>query len=978
MVERERLAQFEIAQDSTGSPVEVARIPGEIVCLGFDTGRRRLVQIHLPKFADCLGEPHKIAFFARVLAAAEFRGDPTFTHVIDGGEDHGLAFYVTDVDNGEPVATYTQRYGPLRSATVTVLGLELVERLIDLMAYPELAAGTRLGGALLMIDDAGQLFLRVVDFGLGMRDVPQIQADHGERSLVYETGALLFQMFTGIPYKPGARSAIDALPALPQGLKFTLAHALGESTGPCRLEALRDALHDALPSEVKASPEAGRRLYAKLSVAKPLRSKLDSSFSREHGLPDALQERFLTEEDALGVPGRYIHTLYDMNEGHRVSVQVLPPERIISPGHYDAIPQSMWRQDDARHPNILRAVGLWETDQSTLLAEERWPGPSLSYLLAHRGTLESSEVALVLEQLLSGLDQAAECGLRIPSLHPSNIQLALGQDAAPREVRDLIDARLSAWPMFVVKIRGHFAVPTLIEQPLHESLFPQGSYGEGMSYSERITLETIALSHALIGARRFSVLTGGRSEDIRAYVEKCLAQEAAEPGSVDLHAYVEGFCSIARSGTLTADPTREGARKIAFGPPVKANPSPSPFRATASANEPSILETVAEEEERDIKEAEELAIQQTKELAAASAIPAMQSPTSAQAHASAPELRPLGTGDDTSISPPQVAVPISDDVVRESATTHLVSPPVPAPPISAGLSRSDSASIPLNEDEERVPRSPNPVEPKPGEGLPLPEDSLPNIDTARIRTEALMRFLEDHDSKSSSSKSQNNSEPSKTASPPPTETKSPVVAATEQNEAPQANEIIRLRPRNNEQTDTPKSQSSTEPTVRARIGPQTDYLTITNPGSKGPSSKRKISILPTVIGLAVAILLGTYLGKLIQRENASEFVAERPPMRIVPQPVISSEPETFGVGAGASGHDEDISNPNSANIASADSDPSDTTGVGGGTPPSPQKTWTAPDPGTSPDGFEERKAIQLEDDPTFLPEALWGGQADGR
>ena len=92
-------------------------------------------------------------------------------------------------------------------------------------------------------------------------------------------------------------------------------------------------------------------------------------------------------------------------------------------------------------------------------------------MVAEHLTLNPAEVVIILRQVLKGLDQAQECGVRKADLHPSNLLLRVGKGGAmqDREFERLVQKRIDAWPPFVVKLRTHMTMRGLYEPPSVEA-----------------------------------------------------------------------------------------------------------------------------------------------------------------------------------------------------------------------------------------------------------------------------------------------------------------------------------------------------------------------------------------------------------------------------------------------------------------------------------------------------------------------------
>src|SRR6187431_1466671 len=88
-----------ICQDSQGGTVELWRGREEVACLAFDTKRQVLVELHV-----AVGPPENqrdLPSFQSLLQLAAPLRHRNLLAVIEGGEDDGANFHVTDFLDGE-------------------------------------------------------------------------------------------------------------------------------------------------------------------------------------------------------------------------------------------------------------------------------------------------------------------------------------------------------------------------------------------------------------------------------------------------------------------------------------------------------------------------------------------------------------------------------------------------------------------------------------------------------------------------------------------------------------------------------------------------------------------------------------------------------------------------------------------------------------------------------------------------------------
>jgi len=460
-----------IARRAGGEPVELVRSPDEVVFLAFDTQIKRLVELHILRSGSTLDSVAKRSAFDRAKQASEIRG-PTFMRILEVGEDQGLVYYTSNLNDGEFLEDFVQRRGPLPPATVFSLVFQLLDDLIQLKNYERLVAQMRLDRVLVSTLEDTFLQLRIYDYGLSASETST--GTDGAR-LVIQACELMFQMLTGKTYGGDNPDRYPALTSLPMSLRTTMRAALTDPlNSPASIEKLREDVREAVGALVSSIQARNSRKQLVVTPTLQPRSQLQDLLLENLPVETILGNRFRVE-DAEHVR-RYPFSIpcYSTKSEQPVTVHLLPPSRIVDKSQYEAVPLQMWRFNPEKHPNILRSLSVWESPDWTFLTEEREPGFALSRLLAERICLNPTEVVVLLRQVRAGFDQAMECGVQRVDLHPSNIVLRVGK-AGPllaREYERLMQKRLDAWPPFLLKLRAHLTLrnlyePLLVDKPDH-------------------------------------------------------------------------------------------------------------------------------------------------------------------------------------------------------------------------------------------------------------------------------------------------------------------------------------------------------------------------------------------------------------------------------------------------------------------------------------------------------------------------------
>ncbi len=527
-----------IARKADGKAVEISRSRDELVFLAFDTKIRRLVELHVLRAGGAVDATAKRSAFERARQASEIRSH-SFMRILEVGEDNGLVYYTSNLNDGEFVTDYISRRGALSPSTAFAMVYQLLDDLLLLKknGYQRLVSRMRLSHLLIGTLEDTFLQMRVFDYGLSQPDSGGT-IDSGR--LVAEMCDVIFLLLTGQVFRGENPDRFPGLTQLPMNLRTTLRVALTDpQNAPASLDKLRDDVREAFSALTSSSQ--GRNLRKHLVVIGPLqpRSQLQDLLLEDVPVQTMLGSRFRVE-DADDVR-RYPFSIPAVNvkSGQPITVHMLPPSRIVEKSRYEAVPLQMWRFNPERHPNILRSLSLWESPDWTFLTEEREAGFTLSRLMAERVALNPAEVIVLMKQVRTGLEQAVECGVPRVDLHPSNIVLRVGKNGptAAREHERLMQKRLDAWPPFTVKLRPHLTMRSLYEPLLVEFDAENSSLEEHLLDRDCRHRSFVTLAaYLLAGERQMGgALQFGESvpEATAAYVREAvdLAQQAGKAPS---------------------------------------------------------------------------------------------------------------------------------------------------------------------------------------------------------------------------------------------------------------------------------------------------------------------------------------------------------------------------------------------------------------------------------------------------------------
>lgn len=553
----EELQQFgnlSMAHRTGGAPVELMRSKDEVVFLAFDNRIRRLVELHVLRGGSTLDVALKRSAFDRARQASEIRGH-SFMRILEVGEDQGMVYYTSNLNDGEFIDDYIKRRGALAPATALAMVYQLLDDLLQLKGYQRLVSRMRLDRVLVTTLEDTFLQLRIFDYGLSQMDVGEESA--GNARLVVEVCRLIFRLLTGQADSGGNPDRFPALTQLPMNLRITVRAALTDpANAPTSIEKLRDDVREAFSALVSSIQARNLRKQLVVNAALLPQSHLQELLLENVPVETIMGTRFRVED--ADHTRRYPFSIPAVNvkAEQSVTVHLLPPSRIVEKTRYEAVPLQMWRFNPERHPNILRSLSLWESPDWTFLTEEREPGFALSRLMAERLTLNPVEVLALMKQIRAGLDQAVECGVQRVDLHPSNILLRVGKNGPllAREFERLMQKRLDAWPAFIVKLRPHMTMrslyePLLVDTDIAET--PQEEHLLDRDFRHR-SFATLA-AYLLTGER----LGGGAPqfaesvpEAVAAYVRECMeltrrAGKSPSPGD-----FIENFERLLSAPTV--------------------------------------------------------------------------------------------------------------------------------------------------------------------------------------------------------------------------------------------------------------------------------------------------------------------------------------------------------------------------------------------------------------------------------------------
>jgi hypothetical protein len=552
--------QYRISQDRAGGTVELWRSGTEVACLAVDTQREIFVELHVTVSPP--EQPLDVRAFQQLVQLATPLRHRHLLGVIEGGEDEGAHFFVTEFLDGERFDTWLARCNPLPPWLALQTVSQVVDGLCALAPHPRLLAGVELlnCGITLAGDHAEDITARICDIGLSSPASRQPDPRQTEARLIGETGRLLLYMLTGV-MQSGPLESLDLnTHSLAPELGFLLGTLFmpGMTHHPRTLEQLRTLVERCardLPPELAARPE---------KVPPTMRPKLplQPHFISGTGITDIAGDDCTVDIKPFDALDPYRHRATQRATRTAVTVQVLPPARLMPPDYGKLIMQAGEHVAARDHPHLLRVLAWDEQEHPELLLEEcpgRW---TLESIVRLKGKLDPPDAALILQQLEAAAREAESIGLAPVIRSPRQILVQFtapgGEEALPPEV-ELKRQSLENWPAFRLRVRTwpvtlNFTQPERFnaERLIHREpgVVESTTGSRGPSFAQQPTARDFALLAAwMLGgtgeipervrpliydhlSNRSEAALGGRKEFLERFTARASARPSGQTGPV--------------------------------------------------------------------------------------------------------------------------------------------------------------------------------------------------------------------------------------------------------------------------------------------------------------------------------------------------------------------------------------------------------------------------------------------------------------
>ena len=588
---------YRISQDRTGGTVELWRSGTEVVCLAVDTVRHVFVELHVTVAPP--ERPLDVRAFTQFVQLAAPLRHRNLLGVIEGGEDDGAHFYVTEFLDGERFDTWLARCNPLPPWLALHCLSQMVEGLSALAAHPRLLAGVELlnCGVTLAGDGVEDLIVRLCDLGLSSPVARQPDPRHIEARLIQETGRLLLYMLTGTmqsgPVEGLDLGSVGIAPEL--GFLLGTLFMPGMQHHPRTLEQLRTLVERCgrdLSPELAARPD-------KVPASMRPRLPLQPHFIAGAAITDIAGDDCTVDTKPFDALDPYRHRATQRATRTAVTVQVLPPAHLMPPDYGKLIMQAGENISAREHPHLLRVIAWDEHEHPELLLEEsagRW---NLESIVRLRGRLDPAETALILQQIEAAVKEAESAGLAPVIRSPRQVMVQIiapgGEEALPPEA-ELKRQSLEHWPPFRLRVRTwpltlNFTQPERFnpERLIHREpgVVETSASPRGPAFAQQPTARDYALLAAwMLGgtsdlpervrpliydhlSNRTEAALGGRREFLDRFVARAHAKPSGQTGPVRTRSHTGSVPPASQTG-----PVPLGRDAVAFDGEMPGESSP--------------------------------------------------------------------------------------------------------------------------------------------------------------------------------------------------------------------------------------------------------------------------------------------------------------------------------------------------------------------------------------------------------------------
>ncbi len=550
----DRYQQYELLRREDGSFWELGRGAMGITYKAYDTNLRIPVALKVINSTYLESDTARQRFLREARSAAAIR-HPNVASVFNLGTVQENYFYVMEFIDGETLEARVAREGPMGPAEALNVALQ-VGRALAVAARQQLVHRDLKPTNLMLVDEEGELVVKVIDFGLakvtkdagedsaaltlgGFVGTPHFaspeQVEDGDidiRSDIYSLGATLYFVLTGqSPYSGSVGQImsqtlykplpLEPLKDLPRCVASLIQRMMEKDPNarPQTPQVLQKEILKCLDEIRGLSTEGVHGGAESISPSETVDFTMASSQPLAPGVTVA-EVYYLIEEIAESPYGRRF-LADDILHHRRVTLLVLSPELLADTSALTSLRETVNLVRKAPHP-MLREIYSFETfSDCNLLAEEYVTGTTLLDVLRARGALTAPEIIRLLSLLAPLADHASSHGLQHVDFTLSGIHFTSRGSSREGFQSNVLRHPLTAIESSHAKVNAiNFSfLPALQENLPGMVTLMQGAAAGGSTTASCVRLLSL-LAYELLGGPRTRLDTTGQYTPVAALTQE--------------------------------------------------------------------------------------------------------------------------------------------------------------------------------------------------------------------------------------------------------------------------------------------------------------------------------------------------------------------------------------------------------------------------------------------------------------------------
>lgn len=447
--------RYHLACQPDGSLLQTGQGSWERVFLGFDRLSSRFVSIHTLPPRTVLPRPVSLSVGERVYLAGR-ASHPGLFNVIDYGERQDCLFYITELEEGEPLPVYLARLRSLPLPFAFDLAIQLVALLRFLDNFPRILGNVTAEDLLVSPSPGQSLCLRLAGLGLN-REEQRLEPASLEKSWLSQTAGLLWELVgASVREDPQLKFSSQGSSVLLDPFRsfLHLAQAPSDGFASEAFRKLEKELHHHLNRFLEILDSRHRWPCPEECIFLRPRSLLARLLIDEGVLPQWRDHNYEFTPELFCPHSRFALAARDVRIGSDVTFQILPPHLLLGETGLDRLYRLMGYPSLKENSPHLRTFFLRSEVTCTFFAEESVHGFSLLNLLERRGKLGSDEA----HQILAGVHQAFQELEPVPApeepVAPWNVYVSFASSVSAEDLSHCLDRwHVQDWPEYRLKMR---------------------------------------------------------------------------------------------------------------------------------------------------------------------------------------------------------------------------------------------------------------------------------------------------------------------------------------------------------------------------------------------------------------------------------------------------------------------------------------------------------------------------------------------